>query len=264
MAASTPQQVDDGSADESLPRTDRDVVDAEIVDDEVVDGQTAHDDEPIIATIDETGEVQGAALVPQQPIVIEETAEPVAGVSGAPQYVYVTVPHPPKKKGNRLAGTLIALGAAVVYAAVLALVFAIVWASITGGADLGFIGSPNFYIPVALFALALVLVVLVVNRAGWWAYVLGSIVVALIVYFGLAGALLLINDVVRETPETAAALYRNLLLNPLVIISALVAREVAVWAGVLISLRGRRVKARNLEARATYDRERAEEAAARR
>jgi len=82
MAASTPQQVDDGSADESLPRTDRDVVDAEIVDDEVVDGQTAHDDEPIIATIDETGEVQGAALVPQQPIVIEETAEPVAASPG--------------------------------------------------------------------------------------------------------------------------------------------------------------------------------------
>ena len=252
MATSTPQHVDDGSADESVPRTDHDVVDAEVVDDELAD------DEPIVATIDETGEVQGAALVPQQPIVIEEPPAPAA-----PQFVYVTVPHPPKKKSNRLAGTLIALAAALVYAAVLALVFAIVWASITGGADLGFIGSPNFYIPVGLFALALVLVVLVVNRAGWWAYVLGSIVVALIVYFGLAGALLLINGAVRETPETAAALYRSLLLNPLVIISALVAREVAVWAGVIISLRGRRVKARNLEARATYDRERAEEAAAR-
>jgi hypothetical protein len=248
MATSTPQHVDDGSADESLSTTDHGVVDAELVD----------DDEPIVATIDETGEVQGAALVAQEPIVIDEPAAPAA-----PQFVYVTVPHPPKKKSNRLVGTLIALAAALVYAAVLALVFAIVWASITGGADLGFIGSPNFYIPVGLFALALVLVVLVVNRAGWWAYVLGSIVVALIVYFGLAGALLLINDVIRETPETAAALYRSLLLNPLVIISALVAREVAVWAGVVISLRGRKVKARNLEARTTYDRERAEEAAAR-
>jgi len=248
MATSTPKHVDDGSAEEPVVSAEHDVVDAEIVDDE----------DPIVATIDETGEVQGAALVAQEPIVIDEPAAPAA-----PQVVYVTVPHPPKKKSNRLAGTLIALGAALVYAAVLAIVFAIVWASVTGGANLGFIGSPNFYIPVGLFALALVLVVLVVNRAGWWAYVLGSIVVALVVYFGLAGALLLINDVIRETPETAAALYRSLLLNPLVIISALVAREVAVWAGVLISLRGRKVKARNLEARASYDRERAEEAAAR-
>lgn len=257
MATSTPNHVDDGTADESVenaeatPVTDHDVVDAEVID----------DDEPIVATIDETGEVQSAALVAQEPIVIEEPAEPVAPVN--PQVVYVTVPHPPKKKSNRLAGSFIALAASLVYAAVLALVFAIVWASLTGGADLGFVGSPNFYIPVALFAVALILVVLVVNRAGWWAYVFGSIVVALIVYFGLAGALLLINDVVRETPETAAELYRSLLLNPLVIISALVAREVAVWAGVVISLRGRKVKARNVEARATYDRERAEEAAAR-
>jgi hypothetical protein len=253
MATSTPKHVEDGAADEAVvnagpPIADRDVIDAEIID----------DDEPIVATIDETGEVQGAALVAQEPIVVDEPMAPAT-----PQVVYVTVPHPPKKKSNRLIGTLIAFAASLVYAAVLALVFAIVWASLTGGADLGFVGSPNFYIPVALFAVALILVVLVVNRAGWWAYVLGSIVVALIVYFGLAGALLLINDVVRETPETAAELYRSLLLNPLVIISALVAREVAVWAGVLISVRGRKVKARNLEARAAYDRERAEEAAAR-
>lgn len=251
MTTSTPRHVDDGTPDDTVastvPTVDDNVVDAEIV-----------DDEPIVATIDETGEVQGAALVAPEPILIDEPVAPPA-----PQVVYVTVPHPPKKKSNRLIGTLIALAASLVYAAVLAVVFAIVWASLTGGADLGFIGSPNFYIPVGLFALSLILVVLLANRAGWWAYVLGSIVVALIVYFGLAGALLLINNVARETPDTVALLYRSLLANPLVIISALVAREVAVWAGVVISLRGRRVKARNLEARATYDRERADEAAAR-
>ena len=212
---------------------------------------------PVIATIDETGEVPSKVVAVSEPEVV--VGEPVAP---APQIVYVTTPHPPKRRGNRGLGTLIAVLASVVYAALLALVFAIVWASITGGADLGFVGSPNFYIPVAFFAAAMILLVLLLNRAGWWSWVLGSIVVALVVYFGSAGVLILLRGAVLETAAGANELYLEALLNPLVIIAALAAREVAVWAGVVISWRGRKVTARNVEARAAYDREQAERAAA--
>ena len=222
------------------------------------------DDEPIVATIDETDEVavDKTALVRNETIVIAEP-DPEPAFVPQPQVVYVTVPHPPKAKGNRLFGVLIALGASIVYAAALAFIFAIVWASITGGADLAFIGSANFFIPVAFFLAATILLALIANRAGWWAWVLGSIIVAVVVYFGIAGTLLLVNNVVLETPESAANLFRQSLLNPLVFISAILAREVAVWAGKLVSARGRRVKARNVEARAAYDLERAAQAAQR-
>ena len=212
---------------------------------------------PVIATIDETGEVPSKVVAVSDPEVVP--AEPI---TPAPQIVYVTTPHPPKRRSNRALGTLIAVLASVVYAALLALVFAIVWASITGGADLGFVGSPNFYIPVAFFAAAMILLVLLLNRAGWWSWVLGSIVVALVVYFGSAGVLILLRGAVLETAAGANELYLEALLNPLVIIAALAAREVAVWSGVVISWRGRKVTARNLEARAAYDREQAERAAA--
>jgi hypothetical protein len=219
--------------------------------------KTQNETGPVIATIDETGEVPSKVVAVSDPEVV--VAEPTAP---APQIVYVTTPHPPKRRGNRALGTLIAVLASVVYAALLALVFAIVWASITGGADLGFVGSPNFYIPVAFFAAAMLLLVLVLNRAGWWSWVLGSIVVALVVYFGSAGVLILLRGAVLETAAAAGELYFEALLNPLVIIASLVAREVAIWAGVVISWRGRKVTARNVEARAAYDREQAERAAA--
>jgi len=234
----------------------------------VADVAGHNDTETVVATIDETGpvstgpattgptEADPKAVAVQEPVVVP--ASETATATPAPQVVYVTTPVPPKRRGNRLVGAAIALVASFVYAALLALVFAIVWASITGGADLGFVGSPNFFIPVAFFVIGMVLLALVLNRAGWWAYVLGSIVVALIVYLGSAGVLLLLNNVVLETRDTAAQLFRLALLNPLVIISALVAREVAMWAGLFISFRGRRVTARNADERAAFERERSE------
>lgn len=223
-----------------------------------------NDTETIVATIDQTGPIEpsGPAALPTGEPTAVAVHEPVvvSPEAAAPTVVYVTAPLPPKRKGNRLVGAAVALVASFVYAAVLALVFAIVWASITGGADLGFVGSPNFFIPVVFFVAAMVLLALVLNRAGWWAYVLGSIVVALVVYLGSAGVLLLLNNVVLETRDTAAQMFRLALLNPLVIISALVAREVAMWFGLIISLRGRRVTLRNAEARVAFEREERERA----
>lgn len=226
-----------------------------------------HDDdsEPIVATIDETGPVESVAPANQVAVVedarVVEADEPVAEpapAASAPHVVYVTVPAAPVKKGNRGLGSLFAVLAAGVYAVLLAIVFTIIWFSVGARGPLAVIFNATFFIPVLFFAAALVLVVLVLNRAGWWTYVIGSIVVALAVYFGAAGSLLLLNGGLLETPESAAAIFRSILGNPLVIAAALLAREVAIWAGVLIAYRGRKVKARNAEARATWDREQAE------
>ncbi|TBN57841.1 hypothetical protein EYE40_10815 [Glaciihabitans arcticus] len=219
---------------------------------------TEDDSEPVIATIDETGQVEAVpdsqvAVVDSSYIDAPDAPAPAPG----PQIVYVTEPSAPVRKGNRGLGSLIAVGAALVYGVLLAIVFLIYASAVVGRPTFSLLASPALLIPILLFAVALVLLVLIVNRAGWWSYVFGSVLVALAVYFGTAGALALASGIVLETPEGASRLYGELLLNPPVIIAALLAREVAVWAGAIIGSRGRRVRTRNAEARAAFDAEKA-------
>jgi len=103
-----------------------------------------------------------------------------------------------------------------------------------------------------------VLVVLVVNRANWWVHIVGSIFVGLIVYFGTIGLGLLTTGIVQNTPAEAAARFSAQLLNPFVIIAALLAREVALWTGAILSRRGRKLRVRNAEAHEAWQREVAE------
>ena len=214
----------------------------------------ANETGPIIATVEDDASTSNAvAVVEPVEIVVDD---PVAAPA-SPQVVYVAVPAPPKKKGNRGFGLLLALVGAVVYSIALTIVLAIMSVVATGRLSLGFVGNPNFLIPVGLFAFGLILVVLLVNRAGWWSYVIGSVVVALIVYFGTVGLILLFNGVVLDTSEIASEKFRLGLVQPLTIAAALVAREVAMWTGVVISYRGKKVKARNALARDTYAREEA-------
>lgn len=189
------------------------------------------------------------------------TAEvtPTTTQPAGPQVVYVHTPPPPRKAGNRGIGSLLALLSALVYAALLAVVTMIIFAITLGGAvTFAFLGSANFYVPVLFFALASVLVVLVVNRAGWAAHVIGSLVVGVVVYFGTIGALLLTQGVILLTPDEAAALFSGVARNPIVIAAALLAREVALWSGAIIGRRGRKLKVRNAEAHQAWQREVAE------
>ncbi|MFC0680724.1 hypothetical protein ACFFGH_23070 [Lysobacter korlensis] len=182
-----------------------------------------------------------------------------AAEHAAPQreIVYVAAPQPPKRKGNRGMGALIALLAAVIFLVVYVLFILLLQPVFGTGLDTDFLRNPRFYIPVLLFAIAFILLALIVNRAGWWSFVLGSLFVGMITYFGTIGALLLLRATAL-TPETAVLAFRQLLVSPTAIAAGLVAREVALWAGAVISARGRRVTARNAEARAEFERDEAE------
>lgn len=198
-----------------------------------------------------------------EPVVVE-TVENVEPVAAPPQqqYVYVQTPPAPSPKGNRGFGALIAVASGVIFAAALALVRIILDLLTIGRVNFGFLAVPQFYIPVLFFVIAFVIVVLLANRANWWAYILGSIVVAVVVYFGTVGLTLLAGGALSMTPEQAAEAYVSLLVSPIIVISALVAREVALWTGSLIARRGRKVKVRNVESRAAWERELAEKRAA--
>lgn len=177
----------------------------------------------------------------------EKVESPLAGE----RVVYVSTPTPPRAHGNRVVGTLLALVGVVVFAVVYALVGA-AYIAITGTEpDFGqFITDAIFWIPVLFFTLGFVLVVVLLNRAGWWVHVLGSLLVAVITYFGAIGMLLLVTGIAGSSPGFAATA-----LSPFVIAATIVAREVSIWTGLLISRRGSKVKERNRVEREAFDAE---------
>lgn len=231
------------SASTSAMRADRGIEDAVVVEDPnlPVDVETAHAsaNEPIVATTD-PGAVQTV---------------PRAATGPTHHVVYVQAPEPPAKAGNRGIGSLIAIASGVVYAVAFAVVVSIILLAQVGRVSFDFIALPSFYVPVLFYVIGLVLLVLVLNRAGWGAYVFGSIIVGLVVYFGSIAVLVLGRGIVLLTPAEAGTQVASALIDPFVIAAGLVAREVALWTGALISRRGRRVKARNADARAQYERD---------
>jgi hypothetical protein len=187
---------------------------------------------------------------------VETVAAPTgSGVAG--QVVYVTAPIPPRVRGNRVVGSLLAILGAIIFAGLYGVVSGLIIDLQSGdlfGPTFGsFLGSAFFWVPGLVFLVGLVLLTLILNRAGWWAHVLGSLVLAIAVYFGMIGVLLLIGNVFHGSPKPIT--FAALAINPWVIAAAIVAREVSIWIGLAIAARGRRVKARNVETRAAFDRE---------
>ncbi|CAN5352696.1 hypothetical protein BH09ACT4_BH09ACT4_11950 [soil metagenome] len=177
------------------------------------------------------------------------------------EVVYVQAPIPPRLRGNRGVGSLLAVLGAVVFAAIYAGAMIVAF-YIRGAAPMDafaeFIQNAAFWVPVLVFLVAFVLLVLVVNRAGWAAHVFGSLLVAVVVYFGSIGILLLLGQIVGATSGGAAATFSGIASQPFIIIAALVAREVSIWMGLAIAARVRRVKAKNLELVDDWENEHAE------
>ena len=203
------------------------------------------------------GPDQSAPVTVAHPLTEREPSF-AQGVPIIQQTIYVPAPSMPAPKGNRSAGILIALGSTIVFAGLFSLALALILSLNNAGLRFDFLGSVTFYIPVILFFIGFVILVVIANRANWWAHVLGSLFVALFVYFGTIATGLVLSNIVAETPAGAARLFALAVSNPFVIAAAILAREVSMWMGATISTRGRRVKAKNADAKADFDRETAE------
>lgn len=217
-------------------RTKGEVVDAELVEEPTAPAGASTE----VATT-EVATTEATPTAAQEPAVPEQ------------QVVYVHLPAAPRKKGNRGVGSLIALLSGILFAVVLAFATGIIGVLAGNHFTLSFVTNARFYIPVLFFVIGFILLVLIVNRASWWAYIIGSVLVALFVYFGSIGAGLLLEGIISRTPEEAALMYQVALRDPFVIIAGVMAREVSIWMGAAIASRGRRVKARNAEALAKHE-----------
>lgn len=197
----------------------------------------------------------------EEPAIVASSA---AAASSEPRVVYVTAPTPPKVAGNRGFGVFIALASTLAFAIVFAIAVVIINAAQSGKVDVAFVQALSFYVPIGFFALAAIIIALIVNRAGWAAHVFSSIIVGLVVYFGTVGVLLLSIGVIQGTPEQAQVLFAQALIDPRVIAAGLVAREVSLWTGAVVAKRGRKVTQRNQDTRTQWEAELAEKSAAQR
>jgi len=169
--------------------------------------------------------------------------------------IYVQAPTPPAHKGNRGFGILVSVIATVVFALVYGGVIGLITTLETGSVDVvgGIIRRVPFWLPIIVFFLAMVLLVAIVNRGGWWAYVLGSFFVAALTYGGYVGGFL-IEQANALTPDQAGPFVLSILLTPPAAVAFVVAREVPTWFGAWIAARGRKVRERNDEAQREYER----------
>ena len=189
------------------------------------------------------------------------TSESNPAAAAQPAVVFVTAPQPPKKRGARGVGAFVALFSAgvfaVVYAALVSL-FAIVVRGISLQEVVSSLSSPAYWVPVIVFFLSYLLLVVIVNGAGWWAHVLGGFFVAVVVWIGFVGAEIIAVGAFGGSTTEVTAIVVQQLTNPLGFAAAIAAREVPIWVGGIVSRRGRTARARNVEARASYERELAE------
>jgi hypothetical protein len=188
-----------------------------------------------------------------EPTVVET---PAAVAAAGHQVVYVEAPRPFIAKGNRGFGVLIALLSTVIFAIVYAAALLIAEAiNHVDPLSFDFLTTGfDFYAPIVMFAVGFVVLVLIVNRAGWAAHVIGSIFVGLVVLFGGTGVILLLH--INQIPSNQVGqAFSQVIFSTGSIVAALLAREVALWMGFAVAARGRRVRARNADARVLYDQE---------
>ena len=146
---------------------------------------------------------------------------------------------------------------AVLYAVVSAILLFLQGDAFFGPIWQRLIGSDGFWVPVLIFVLAFILLVVIVNRGGWAAHVFGSLLLAFVVYFASIGLVLVVSNLIQGGHQT----FTQVATSTPIIAAAVLSREVSIWIGLAIAARGRRVRARNAEARASYDRELSEKRA---
>ncbi|WP_017793357.1 hypothetical protein [Leucobacter salsicius] len=173
--------------------------------------------------------------------------------------LYMQSPMPPEIRGNRGAGVLIALLGTVGFALVCAGVVAL-WLAPTLAPSQFVAGLTesllawSFIAATIAFFVGLAVLVLIVGRAGWWAYVLGGFFVGVFVWAAATAGLVVEALGWRALIDLApAALIEKFGVSVPAIAAGVIAREATVWFGAWIGSRGRRMKQRNAEELAAYE-----------
>lgn len=201
------------------------------------------------------GTAAGAATLAPEP-----APEPIAPAP-APQTIYVQAPTPPKARGNRGFGVLVALIGTVVFALLYAGVAYLLVSLYGAGRGDGvrvlteFLVQPVFWVPVLAFFVGFALLAAIVNRGAWWYYAVFGLLVGVLVYFSYIGGSLLTVEAWTLTVEEGTGFLAQRWLDPFAIAAFVIAREIPIWLGGWLAARGRNVTERNRLAYEAYERE---------
>ncbi|MEY9952576.1 hypothetical protein [Leifsonia sp. EB34] len=196
------------------------------------------------------GEATAAAPVAQTPPPY--LPQPVAPI-------FLQRPEPPKRKSNRGVGILIALVGTVAFAVLWAVAVVVVGAMLTPSSEFLPVLTQYFttqlsgWAPIVAFFVGMVVLIQIINRARWWAYILGGLFVAVFVYLVYVGAELSDAHYLSRNAEEQALILSRVWVNPFAVLAGVIAREMSVWTGAWLAARGRKLKARNAEAQADYE-----------
>ena len=166
--------------------------------------------------------------------------------------MFVEQPEQPRKRGARGVGFVVVLLSTIVFGGLfgLALVGAdyLFNTAFDAGMLLTVWLSSEWIFPVVAFFLAYWLLTLIVNRAGWWAHVLGGFIVALITYAAYIFATNFEHNGGWADLGNFFAFTRDgvvpALLSAGAVFAFVLAREVPIWLGGIVSKRGRKQRER--------------------
>ena len=164
----------------------------------------------------------------------------------------VEQPEEPRKRGARGVGFMVVLLSTIVFGGLLGLAMVGVQflfeTEFDSSSLLTVWLSPLWIFPVVVFFLAYWILTLVVNRAGWWAHVLGGFIVALLAYGAYVFAANFEHNGGWESLGNLFTFTRDgivpSLLAPAAVVTFVLAREVPIWLGGIVSKRGRKQRER--------------------
>ncbi|WP_284233482.1 hypothetical protein [Arenivirga flava] len=161
--------------------------------------------------------------------------------------------------GNRALGAGVALVGSILFALLLA----------SGGSLLiglarpgdgtrqwidAYLANPLLAVPTLIFLVAFLILTAIANRAGWWAYIFGGLIVAAVVYAGSIAVLLLLQGGLQMSLRGAVDAALRLAVNPALVLGGLLARELVLWLGLGISRSGARLVRRHRAALDDFER----------
>lgn len=175
--------------------------------------------------------------------------------------LYSQAPLPPEKRGNRGAGVLIALLATVAFAILYAGAIAALLLrhfpveTLFQEGVMPRLLTLDFAGAVLGFFVAQVILVMILGRANWWAYVIGGFFVGLAAWLGACvGGVLHDQFIDGKTVSWAwHSIVTTYSFQYITLATAVVGREVSLWFGVWTGTRGRRMKRANAEAMTEYE-----------
>ncbi len=114
---------------------------------------------------------------------------------------------------------------------------------------ISFLVTPIYWLTTALFTALFAILTLVLSRAPWIAYVVGSFFVAFLTYAAAIGAGLIAIHAWELTYAAAQnAVWEGIAFSPLILIAVVLSREISLWLGLWISGRAKRLRAEGLRA----------------